>query len=296
MKTARLKNGLASAQTAPKIGTAGLKKHPFIAHLSEAGPSARAGAPATSYLASRHATTLHRPMQKSTVDEIRDRFDHDVERFSHLDTGQRATLDAPLTMELITRAAAATNPDATHALDVGCGAGNYALKLLQVLPDLHLDLVDLSRPMLTRAAERVGAVARGTVATFQADIRTLALAPARYDIVVAAAVLHHLRNDDEWAHVFSKLYAALKPGGSLWISDLVEHAIPAVHALMWQRYGAYLADLEDEAYRDHVFAYIAREDTPRPLTYQLDLLRRVGFREVEVLHKHSCFAAFGARK
>ena len=38
---------------------------------------------------------------KSTVDEIRQRFDADVERFSNLETGQSATADAPLGMELI---------------------------------------------------------------------------------------------------------------------------------------------------------------------------------------------------
>jgi tRNA (cmo5U34)-methyltransferase len=45
-----------------------------------------------------------------------------------------------------------------------------------------------------------------------------------------------------------------------------------------------------------VFAYIDQVDSPRPLGYQLDLLRRVGFQSVEVLHKNSCFAAFGAVK
>jgi tRNA (cmo5U34)-methyltransferase len=30
--------------------------------------------------------------------------------------------------------------------------------------------------------------------------------------------------------------------------------------------------------------------------FQLDLLRLVGFCRVELLHKHSCFAAFGAIK
>ena len=43
-------------------------------------------------------------------------------------------------------------------------------------------------------------------------------------------------------------------------------------------------------------AYIEQEDTPRSLVDQLDWLRRVGFRQVEVLHKNSVFAAFGAVK
>jgi tRNA (cmo5U34)-methyltransferase len=66
--------------------------------------------------------------------------------------------------------------------------------------------------------------------------------------------------------------------------------------LMRRRYGEYLTRLKDAAYRDHVFAYVEKEDTPRPLLFQLDLLRQAGFNQVEVLHKNVCFAAFGAVK
>jgi tRNA (cmo5U34)-methyltransferase len=41
---------------------------------------------------------------------------------------------------------------------------------------------------------------------------------------------------------------------------------------------------------------IAKEDTPRSLDYQLDLMKKVGFSAVEVLHKNMCFAVFGAIK
>jgi tRNA (cmo5U34)-methyltransferase len=233
---------------------------------------------------------------KSSVDDIRRRFDADVERFSNLDTGQSATVDAPLAMALVAQAAAATTPHARHVLDVGCGAGNYTLKLLEALPDLDATLIDLSRPMLDRAVERVGRATSGSVTAVQGDVREVELGTERFDIILAAAVLHHLRADDEWRAVFAAFHRALRPGGSLWVFDLVESAIPAVQRLMWERYGEYLTALKDAAYRDHVFAYVEREDTPRPLTFQLDLLREVGFAQVEVLHKNVCFAAFGAVK
>src|SRR5215212_5539030 len=73
-------------------------------------------------------------MPKSTVDEIRARFDNDVERFANLETGQSATIDAPLMLDLVSRAAAATTPGARSLLDIGCGAGNYSLKLLERSP------------------------------------------------------------------------------------------------------------------------------------------------------------------
>jgi hypothetical protein len=45
---------------------------------------------------------------KSTVEEIRQRFDADVERFSNLETGQSATVDAPLALALVAEAATAS--------------------------------------------------------------------------------------------------------------------------------------------------------------------------------------------
>ena len=233
------------------------------------------------------------PPPKASVEEIRSRFDNDVERFSNLDTGQASTIDAPLVMELIAQAAAACNPGGTELLDLGCGAGNYSIKLRELLPSLHVTLVDLSRPMLDRASERLGDAVRTAV---QGDIRDIELYESSFDIVVASAVLHHLRTDAEWRAVFAKVHRALKPGGSFWIADLIEHSTAAVQQLMWKRYGDYLSSVKGDAYRDNVFDYVQYEDTPRPLLYQLDLLRETGFGPVEVLHKNSCFAAFGAVK
>ena len=233
---------------------------------------------------------------KSTLGEIRARFDNDVDRFADLETGQQSTIDAPLSLDLIADAARRVTPAAANLLDIGCGAGNYTLKMLTKLPGLSCTLVDLSGPMLERAGERVRAATTGDVTAVQGDIRDVALPAGQYDIVLAGAVLHHLRDDEDWQAVFGRIYGLLKPGGSFWISDLVTHNSEEVTALFRDRYGDYLASIGGAAYRDSVFAYIQQEDSPRSVTYQLDLLRKVGFREVEILHKNSCFAAFGGIK
>ena len=230
---------------------------------------------------------------KSTVAEIRARFDADVERFSDLRTGQQATVDAAAAMDLVARAAAAVTPDARHVLDVGCGAGNYTLKMLEHRPGLDVTLVDLSRPMLDRAVERVSAATGGAVTAVQADVRELDLPDDSCDVILAAAVLHHLRADAEWDAVFGAFARWLRPGGSAWVFDLVESSIPAVETLQRQRWGEYLTSIKDAAYRDAVFAYVETEDTPRPLVWQLDRLRAAGFAAVDVLHLNQCFAAYG---
>jgi tRNA (cmo5U34)-methyltransferase len=240
---------------------------------------------------------------KSSVDEIRARFDADVERFSNLETGQKATIDAPLAMELITAAAAACNPKARAVLDIGCGAGNNTLKLLDRLKsqgrsvsEIEWSLLDLSRPMLDKATERVSKAGGTKFKTIQADLREANLAEGQFDVILAAAVLHHLRENSDWETAFQKIFRLLAPGGSFWVTDLVTQEGSVIHSMMWERYGDYLAQTGGPEYRDKVFAYVEQEDSPRPLTYQIDLMRRVGFVEVDVLHKNSCFAAFGGRK
>ncbi len=235
-------------------------------------------------------------MNKSTVKEIKERFDNDVERFSNLNTGQIATMDAQISLELLTEASKRINPNAQNLLDIGCGAGNYSLKILTKIPNLNCTLVDLSQPMLDRARERVSAKTKKTVKTIQGDIRKVSLKENSFDIILAGAVLHHLRDDIDWETTFKKLYDLLKPQGCLMISDLIIQEIDAVNSYIWECYGQYLEEIGGESYRKKVLEYVEKEDSPRSMTYQLDLMRKVGFRKVEILHKKFCFGAFGAIK
>lgn len=233
---------------------------------------------------------------KLTVEQIRQRFDGEVERFSNLETGQTAVMDAPLMLELVAQTVTTLHPQGTSILDLGCGAGNYALKLLQSIPNANVTLVDLSSQMLARARERVQPQTTGQVVTLQSDLRDVELGTQQFDVVTAGATLHHLRSDPEWVQVFQKVFNSLKPGGSFWIIDLVEQSTPELQVLMWRRWGEYLTGLQGDAYREKVFAYVDAEDTPHALMFQLDLLRQVGFRHREILHKTACFAAFGGIK
>ena len=206
-------------------------------------------------------------MYKSTVAEIRERFDKDVDRFSNLDTGQISTIDAVLSLELLTEAANRIVPDARQVLDIGCGAGNYTLKMLDKNPNLHCTLVDLSSPMLARAFERVTKIRPGDVEIIQGDIREIELPEEQFDIILAGAVLHHLRDDDDWLTTFKKLFKILKPGGCLLVSDLVTQDTELLTAYVWEKYGDYLESHGGPEYRSKVLDYVAREDSPRSLNF-----------------------------
>ena len=150
--------------------------------------------------------------------------------------------------------------------------------------------------MLERAKARILKEKSGKIRLFQGDIREIELGKDTYDIVLSAAVLHHLRDESDWQFVFKKIFQTTSPGGSFWISDMVFHDIPVIHECMLGKYGEYLESLGGKEYRAKVFDYIDKEDSPRSLTYQLELMQKVGFEKIEVLHKSSCFAAFGGIK
>jgi len=235
-------------------------------------------------------------LRKSSITEIRTRFDQDVERFSNLETGQQTVIDSSLSIELVTSAASVINPSATELLDIGCGAGNYSLRMLEKIPALNCTLIDLSLPMLNRAKERIEQVSVGRTTLLQTDILEAGLPEEGFDIVLAGAVLHHLRDEEQWKTVFKNVYRSLKPGGSFWISDLIVHDHPALDQLFQGRYAEYLDSLGGPEYRKKVFDYIEAEDTPRSVTFQVELMRSCGFRYVDILHKNSCFATFGGVK
>lgn len=235
-------------------------------------------------------------MNKSTIQEIKTRFDNDVERFSDLDTGQLSTIDAKVSLELITEASKRIVPNAENLLDIGCGAGNYTLMMLSKVPNLHCTLVDLSKPMLDKAFQRVSLQTNKKVEIKQGDLREVKLLENHFDIILAGAVLHHLRDNRDWESTFNKLYKLLKPGGCLMISDLITQDTELLNDYIWERYGDYLEETGGKEYRLKVLDYVAKEDSPRSMNYQLDLMKKVGFGTVEILHKNMCFGAFGGIK
>lgn len=233
---------------------------------------------------------------KSTPEAIRENFDQQVERFSNIETGQSTAIDSPLCMELVARSAAMLNPDARRIMDLGCGGGNYAVKVTSFLPDVDCTLIDLSANMLAKAEERVRENIAGTVTAIQGDYRDIDLGENCFDVITAGTTLHHLRGDEDWELVFSKVHKALKIGGTFWINDIVIGETDEISRMMLD---GWLSILQKQITPEEIEMYMGRyesEDTPRTLSYQLDLMKQVGFSETMVLHKHFNFAAFGARK
>ncbi len=230
-------------------------------------------------------------MKMMTVDEIRDKFDSKVDFFSNAEAGQENMPDAGKVLAMIMDVIGNLDPQPAIGCDIGCGAGNFAVRLSRQTPGISMDLIDLSMPMLERAVSRVSAEGGKVRSIFQGDIREVPLNESSYDIILSGAALHHLREEEEWKAVFSRIYKALKPGGTFWYWDLIDHDHYTIRESQYRSWGNHLIAFRDEEYRDYIFRECAREDSPRSLPFITSKLTEAGFSSWDILHKSSLFAA-----
>lgn len=125
---------------------------------------------------------MHEPKPSlAKAHAFRERFDKDVERFSSLETGQVSTIDSALVLNMISQNIALHHQDAVEMCDIGCGAGNFTLKVLQLLPHINSTLIDLSKQMLKKAKARIEKYNGTNPKVIQDDIRNVELTEMHYD-------------------------------------------------------------------------------------------------------------------
>lgn len=107
-------------------------------------------------------------------------------------------------------------------LDLGCNKGWLSLELARY--GAEVDACDVAEGALEIARNyyeqrRQEEEIAGSVRYFVADVNTWDYPTAAYDWVVARGVLHHLPNPHE---VLLKIRGALKPSGTLFVSDPID--------------------------------------------------------------------------
>ncbi|HEX4010591.1 MAG TPA: Sua5/YciO/YrdC/YwlC family protein [Solirubrobacteraceae bacterium] len=130
--------------------------------------------------------------------------------------------DIPGYDELQSQLAAASGEDARRVLELGTGTGETTRRLLARHPDATLVGLDESAPMLDAAraalpADRVSLVLRAIEDP---------LPPGPFDLVASALCVHHVAGEGK-RDVFTRVRAALAPGGRFVLGDVVVPADPA---------------------------------------------------------------------
>ena len=191
--------------------------------------------------------------------------------------------------EMLDVAAAALPKSTRTIVDLGVGTGALAARCLDAVPKARVFGIDVDPDILAMASRRLG-----RRATFAAGSFLRAELP-RCDAAVSSFALHHVRTRAAKAALYTRLHAALRPGGLLLSVDCQPAADPGVRRTQMDKWVAHLRLAYSPARAARLLDAWAGEDVYVPLDGELDLLRRRGFR-VEVLWRRGAFAVLRAAR
>jgi tRNA (cmo5U34)-methyltransferase len=186
-------------------------------------------------------------------------------------------------------------------LDLGCGDGLMVQELLKVDDSIEATLVDGSREMLNAAMQRLARFERMHCisASFQ-DLLVQDLLKGTFCFIVSSLAIHHLVMEQKTA-LFKYIYRHLDPGGLFLNIDVVlspTDDLEDCYLTLWQEWiDAHAADSQKasllpvpQQYKDN------SDNTPDPLIPQLQVLERIGFKNVDCHYKYGIFAMFGGTR
>jgi len=221
--------------------------------------------------------------------------------------------------------------EAVRVVDLGAGTGALAGAILAGIPRSRVILVDIDPHMLDVAAARIarhggraelrcatfddalaalaagtapagavpaGAVPAGAVPAVPAGAALAALAvdgDPGIGAIVASLALHHVADLDRKRALYSRIHAALAPGGVFLSADATVHEAGPEHARIFREWATGMGHAGiPAAEAESLFAKWAGEDRYYPLAVELDLLASAGFARPECFWKRGASTVFGA--
>ena len=185
--------------------------------------------------------------------------------------------------------------------DLGCSTGESLIRIAQAFEASETPLedrpqlvgVDSSEAMLSRCRERlVSLKLEGRVELRQQDLLSAKLDQA--SVIILNYTLQFIPVAERLPLLMS-LRRALIPGGALLIAEKITHRVPTVHRAMNELHWEFK---REQGYSELEIAQkrtaIENVLIPLSLDENVELLRRAGFREVEVLLKSYTFVSLVA--
>jgi tRNA (cmo5U34)-methyltransferase len=181
-----------------------------------------------------------------------------------------------------------------RVIDLGCGTGTMAARILKIFPNAQVTCLDFAENMIAIAQERL---ARHPLVKYVvADFCTFDFGD-QYDVIVSSLALHHLVTDTDKQDFYRRIYESLSSGGVFYNADVVlasNDFLQAVYMDEWRRFmGRRIS--ADEIESKWIPKY-QEEDRPAKLIDQLQWMEKIGFAEVDVLWKYYNFAVYGGTR
>jgi tRNA (cmo5U34)-methyltransferase len=192
-----------------------------------------------------------------------------------------------------------------QVLDLGCGDGTIIKSFCDKYPDHNYFLMDGSGDMIERAKAKLHGAKNVTFIheSFEAFIDNEGKL-IKYDFIFSSNAIHHLDAIGK-AKLYFKIYLTLNTDGLFINYDVVQPATERSERWqfnMWREWmnEALIKKGRSEDVGKHEGLpdlYKSKQDNhPGPLIDQLQILEKIGFRDVDCFFKYGIFALFGGIK
>ncbi|MFA6320937.1 MAG: methyltransferase domain-containing protein [Candidatus Omnitrophota bacterium] len=177
-------------------------------------------------------------------------------------------------------------------IDLGCGTGNITKAVKERYPDARVACLDMAQGMIEMAKAKLKN--HKDIEYWVGDIRRYGYSD-KPDAVISSLVLHHLDKKNKKLF-YRKIFNALPKGGVFYTADFVlppSDYLAKAYVGQWKKF---LRKSFSSSQINEILTKHKEEDRPAELLFEIDLLRKVGFRDVEVVWKNYNFAVYGGVK
>jgi tRNA (cmo5U34)-methyltransferase len=179
-----------------------------------------------------------------------------------------------------------------RGLDLGAAGGSLSQLILERHGGAHMTLVEASAELLNQARRRLAAASE-RCEFVAGDFARIDL-PGSYHLIVSAFAVHRLGNIDKRA-LYRRAYAALVPGGTLLIADIVKPPSAQLEAHYRRRWRHLAGGPENRDFLETAEAALDL-DHGATLAEQLEWITNTGLIDVDIHTKRWHFAVFGGRR
>ena len=222
------------------------------------------------------------------MDKVKDHFEDEAQEFDRI----ILTLIphyAAMIHALVDAIPRRTGP--LRVIDLGCGTGTVAAKILENFPGAQVTCIDLAGNMISLAQSRLARYSQMKYVV--ADFRDFDFVD-KYDVVASSLALHHLVSSEDKQDFYRRIYESLDSGGVFYNADVVlasNESMQAVYMNAWRRYMS--GSISGDEIESKWIQKFREEDHPAKLIDQLTWMTEIGFVDVDVIWKYYNFAVYG---
>lgn len=174
-----------------------------------------------------------------------------------------------------------------RVIELGSGEGDLTAYLFKVIPDIALEVLDVSPEMISSAKVRLAEYGnRVTYIANDANDYLKSVGDTAYDFILSAWTIHNFTWEDK-KKLFVQIFSSLKPGGMMLLMDKIYADDPKEAQVSYGMQIARYKKLGDLV-RDDMLAHEVQDfsdDYRMSETQTREVLETIGFKDFKIIDR-----------